>query len=180
MDAKLVLVGGDANPAEIKLRLPVIIGRGRQATLILPHPLVSRKHCEIVEYEGYLIVKDLGSLNGTYVNQRRVQQAVLPSGGLLTLGPLSFRAVYSSWPPGARPADACTETVSLHGDDQPSADLPDTGHLGDARQLGRFDASDKSTEPEIDPSDVERGADAAEHCSGSRGEASARGLRSPK
>ena len=95
MDAKLVVVGGDAKPAEIKLVLPAVIGRGRQATLILPHPLVSRAHCEITECEGQLLVRDLDSLNGTYVNQRQIRQSTLPPGGLLTVGSVTFRAVYA-------------------------------------------------------------------------------------
>ena len=162
MDAKLVLVGGDANPAEVKLRLPVIIGRGRHATLILPHPLVSRKHCEIVEYEGYLIVKDLGSLNGTYVNQRRVQQAILPPGGVLTLGPLSFRAVYSAWPIGSPRSGACTETVSLHGDDQQSADMSERRSHDEAQPAPLHEPSDKSTEAAVSgEAAVEPGDEAA-------------------
>jgi hypothetical protein len=86
MDAKLVVVGSQITPKEIKLRLPVIIGRGRQATLVLPHPLVSRRHCEIVEHEGFLLVRDLGSLNGTFVDQNRIQQEILPPGDFLPWG----------------------------------------------------------------------------------------------
>ncbi len=122
MDVKLVLVGGEANPAEIRLRLPAILGRGRQATLVLPHPLISRNHCEIAEYDGYLIVKDLGSLNGTFVNQRRIEQALLPPGGLLTLGPLSFRAVYSNGASQAAARSPFSETSSLLADDASSAE----------------------------------------------------------
>jgi len=127
MDAKLVVVGNEAQPKEIKLQMPVIIGRGRQATLLLPHPLVSRKHCEIVECEGYLVVRDLGSLNGTFVNQRRIHQAVLPPGGLLTLGTITFRAVYES-PDAARPpvaevpADASRASASKDSDSLPDTD----------------------------------------------------------
>lgn len=95
MDAKLVVVGGDAKAAEIPLNLPVTIGRGREASLALPHPLVSRKHCKLYEADGYLMVRDLGSLNGTYVNNRRVDEAVLPPGELLTLGTVTFRAIYT-------------------------------------------------------------------------------------
>ena len=96
MDVKLVVVGGNAKPAEIKLNLPVVIGRGRRATLVIPHPLVSRVHCEIYEENGRLGVRDLDSLNGTYVNRQRVTEAALPSGGLLTLGDITFRAVYGT------------------------------------------------------------------------------------
>lgn len=96
MEAKLVVVGGDANAKEVKLKLPVIVGRGRDVTLTLPHPLVSRLHCEIFESNGHLVVRDLGSLNGTYVNNHRVTEAVLPPGELLTVGTVTFRAVYAA------------------------------------------------------------------------------------
>lgn len=94
MKAKLIVVGGDAKPTEIDLTLPSVIGRGRSATLTLPHPLVSREHCEIYLSEGRLHVRDLGSLNGTYVGNERVEDAALPAGGLLTVGTVTFRAVY--------------------------------------------------------------------------------------
>ena len=94
MKAKLIVVGGDAKPTEIDLTLPSVIGRGRSATLTLPHPLVSREHCEIYLSEGRLHVRDLGSLNGTYIGNERVEDAALPAGGLLTVGTVTFRAVY--------------------------------------------------------------------------------------
>ena len=94
MKAKLVVVGGDVKATEINLKLPAIIGRGREATLTLPHPLVSRKHCELYEVDGTLMVRDLGSLNGTYVGTQRVVEAPLPSGELLTVATVNFRAVY--------------------------------------------------------------------------------------
>ena len=105
MKAKLVVVGGDVKAAEISLKLPVIIGRGREASLTLPHPLVSRKHCELFEVNGNLMVRDLGSLNGTYVGSQRVTEAALPPGELLTVATVNFRAVYadvdddSTYPP---------------------------------------------------------------------------------
>jgi predicted component of type VI protein secretion system len=97
MKVKLIVVGGDAKAAEIKLKLPAVIGRGREANLTLPHPLVSRKHCELFEHAGKLCVRDLGSLNGTYINNERIADStLLPSGDLLTVGSVTFRAVYSN------------------------------------------------------------------------------------
>ena len=95
MKAKLVVVGEDVKAAEISLHLPVIIGRGREASLTLPHPLVSRKHCELFEVNGNLMVRDLGSLNGTFVGSERVTEAALPPGELLTVATVNFRAVYA-------------------------------------------------------------------------------------
>jgi len=94
LEAKLIVVGGDAKVTEIKLKLPSIIGRGNSATLTLPHPLVSRRHCEIFESDGKLMVRDLGSLNGTFVGSELITEAVLPPGELLTIGTVTFRAVY--------------------------------------------------------------------------------------
>jgi predicted component of type VI protein secretion system len=116
MDAKLVVVGGDAKAAEINLKLPTIIGRGRSASLTLRHPLVSRQHCEIYEQNGRLMVRDLGSLNGTFINNERVTEAVLPAGELLTVGTVTFRAVYDSQPAGP-PTDSHTDQPSPSQDD---------------------------------------------------------------
>ncbi len=102
MDAKLVVVGGDAKATEVKLRLPMIIGRGRGAGITIPHPLVSRQHCEIVENEGGLFVRDMGAKNGRFVGDRAVRQedgwVALPPGTLLTIGTVTFRAVYGEGP----------------------------------------------------------------------------------
>lgn len=106
LNAKLVVVGGDVKTAEIKLRLPSTIGRGRGATIMLPHPLVSRQHCELFEDGGHLMVRDLGSLNGTFVNNERITESSLPPGELLTVGAVTFRAVYeaeeSNGPPSSK------------------------------------------------------------------------------
>jgi hypothetical protein len=94
LSAKLVVVGGDVKTTEIKLRLPAIIGRGKGSTITLLQPLVSRQHCELFETNGKLWVRDLGSLNGTYVNNEKVTESEIPPNELLTVGTVTFRAVY--------------------------------------------------------------------------------------
>lgn len=95
LNAKLTVVGGAAKAAEVNLKLPTTIGRGRDATLTLPHPLVSRKHCEIFERNGKLFVRDLKSLNGTFVDSERIEGiAELGPEQLLTIGTVTFRAQY--------------------------------------------------------------------------------------
>lgn len=108
LDVKLVVVGGDVKTTELKLRLPSTIGRGRDTSIVLPHPLVSRRHCELFEAEGRLMVRDLGSLNGTFVNNQRITESPLPPGELLTIGTVTFRAVYDA---AAGPANGAPETV---------------------------------------------------------------------
>ena len=112
LKAKLVVVGGDAKSTEVNLRLPCLIGRGREATLTLPHPLVSRRHCEILEQDGKLIVKDLGSLNGTFVNNKKIEKCEpLDPNELLTLGNVTFRAVYEIGQQLSADASAPTEAT---------------------------------------------------------------------
>ncbi|MEO8498215.1 MAG: FHA domain-containing protein [Planctomycetota bacterium] len=94
MNAKLIVVGGTTSTTEVKLRLPAVIGRGRSAQVTIPHSLVSRQHCEISESEGRLVVRDLDSMNGTYVGDERITEAVLEPCALLTVGTVTFRASY--------------------------------------------------------------------------------------
>ncbi len=112
LKAKLVVVGGEVKTAEIKLRLPSTIGRGRGTTIMLPHPLVSRQHCELFEASGKLMVRDMGSLNGTFVNNQRITESVILPGELLTIGAVTFRAAYEmdgSVAPGV-PGDSPSDT----------------------------------------------------------------------
>lgn len=96
MQAKLIVVGGDIGAAEIPLKLPATIGRSRDATLTLAHPLVSRQHCELFEQEGRLMVRDLGSRNGTFLDNERITEAEVRPGDLLTIGNTTFRAVFET------------------------------------------------------------------------------------
>lgn len=94
MEAKLIVVGGKANRSEVKLKLPAMLGRGRDVDVTVAHATVSRHHCLLYELDGALVVRDNGSLNGTLVDGRRVKEAVVRPGQSLTIGPLTFRAEY--------------------------------------------------------------------------------------
>ncbi|MBL8825994.1 MAG: FHA domain-containing protein [Planctomycetaceae bacterium] len=94
MDAKLVVVGGKATHQKIRLKLPTIVGRDQSAGLVVSHPTVSRKHCEICEVNGGLVIRDFGSANGTLLGEERVTEALLRPGDEITIGPLTFRADY--------------------------------------------------------------------------------------
>ncbi len=94
LDVKLVVVGGAPEGDEFQLELPSVLGRSRDATLPLPHPLVSRQHCELFARDGELYVRDLGSTNGTFVGSERVTESILDEGGLLTIGTVTFRVFF--------------------------------------------------------------------------------------
>ncbi len=96
MQARLVVIEPATEPAVHNINLPVTIGRGDEANLKLVHGLVSRQHCELFEDRGRIMVRDLGSRNGTFVGGQRVEIAPLPPGEVLTVGGISLRAVYGT------------------------------------------------------------------------------------
>lgn len=97
MEAKLLIVGGKANKHDVKLKLPTVIGRSREADLTVAHPMISRRHCELFESDGLIKVKDLGSLNGTYVHGKRIEgEIVLRPNEEFSIGPLTFRIEYET------------------------------------------------------------------------------------
>jgi pSer/pThr/pTyr-binding forkhead associated (FHA) protein len=94
METKLTVVRGKASKEEITLQLPAVIGRSRQAELAVVHPMVSRRHCELLEADGRLVLRDLGSLNGTTVDGEHVKEVRLDPDSEFSVGPLSFRVQY--------------------------------------------------------------------------------------
>lgn len=73
-----------------------VAGRSPDADIFLDDVTVSRKHVEFVrEHDGFL-VRDVGSLNGTYVNRSRIEQAVLRSGDEVQIG--KFRMTFHPSP----------------------------------------------------------------------------------
>jgi predicted component of type VI protein secretion system len=102
IEAQMVVVKGRASQEEIQLKLPAVIGRGADSTVLVKHPTVSRAHCEITQANGVLRVRDLGSKNGTFVGGKQVAEAELRPGETLGVGPLTFRIVYQR--PLRRPA----------------------------------------------------------------------------
>jgi pSer/pThr/pTyr-binding forkhead associated (FHA) protein len=70
----------------------VKIGRMAPADIVLSHKSVSREHCMIGLANDELLVTDLNSTNGTYVDDERVERAtIVPVGSVLRLGQISLK-----------------------------------------------------------------------------------------
>jgi pSer/pThr/pTyr-binding forkhead associated (FHA) protein len=67
------------------------VGRGLESDIFLDDITVSRRHAEIRATEGGFVVKDVGSLNGTYLNRERIEEAKIGNGDELQVG--KFRLV---------------------------------------------------------------------------------------
>jgi ABC-type multidrug transport system ATPase subunit/pSer/pThr/pTyr-binding forkhead associated (FHA) protein len=74
-------------------QMKVILGREASNQIHhLNHLQVSRRHAEISRTQGKVVIRDLGSSNGTYVNNRRLENSTeLRLGDIVSLGPFSFQ-----------------------------------------------------------------------------------------
>ncbi len=89
----------------------VILGRRQDCHLRIPTRDVSRKHCELFSETGNLVVKDLGSSNGTYVNGKRVAKIKLKAGDRLRVGPVTFVVQIDGQPADIKPEDTAPPTT---------------------------------------------------------------------
>ena len=71
---------------------PFLIGRRSDLSLVLQRPTISSVHAEIIERDGKLVLRDLQSTNGSYVNGRRVTDYVgLVEDDLVQFADIAFR-----------------------------------------------------------------------------------------
>jgi pSer/pThr/pTyr-binding forkhead associated (FHA) protein len=91
--ASLVVRTGSQAGASFPLRATLTrLGRHPDSEIILDDITVSRRHADIVREGDTYFVRDAGSLNGTYVNAERVDEAELHQGDELQVG--KFRLVF--------------------------------------------------------------------------------------
>jgi pSer/pThr/pTyr-binding forkhead associated (FHA) protein len=74
---------------------------------------VSRRHCRFLFTEGVWQVIDLNSLNGTYVNDQRLQEAFLSNGDRVRIGGLTFLVEIAAAPVEASPTPADAASASV-------------------------------------------------------------------
>jgi pSer/pThr/pTyr-binding forkhead associated (FHA) protein len=78
-------------------------GRHPESDIFLDDVTVSRRHAEFRREAGIFTVRDVGSLNGTYVNRERVESATLANADEVQIG--KFRLVFLSGPKHATPTE---------------------------------------------------------------------------
>jgi pSer/pThr/pTyr-binding forkhead associated (FHA) protein len=71
-------------------QFPVIIGRSEDSHISFDDRWLSRQHCEIDCHDGQLIVRDLGSRHGTFVNELRIDECPLNMDDQLRIGLTRF------------------------------------------------------------------------------------------
>lgn len=91
--ALLVVTRGPNAGSRFILEMDVTtVGRHPGSDVFLDDVTVSRRHAEFHRWEGAFLIRDVGSLNGTYVNKERVEEVTLARGDELQVG--RFRLVF--------------------------------------------------------------------------------------
>lgn len=97
MKVKLVCQDSLASAREIVIEnFPCELGRGTEVTVRIDDRWLSRRHCRLELSEGVVIVRDLGSRHGTFVNGRSITESKLMPGDRLSLGLTHFVAEYEA------------------------------------------------------------------------------------
>jgi phage tail-like protein len=136
----------------------VTIGRTPDNRLVLPHPLVSRRHAEIRLTDRGPLLTDLGSSNGTFVNGDRLlanQPRLLPNGAVFQIGPfvVTYEAEHPTpGPPLAgQPLPGWAEETSDGGEAVLSAFPAAEGGRGPDEGVSPVDGG-REVEPRVGPS----------------------------
>ena len=149
MKLKLIVLAGSKEGLEIPLKKDkFLIGRAKECALRAGSEAISRRHCAIIRREKGWTVRDLGSRNGTYVNDEKITKEVpLGDGDQLRVGPLAFRvaAVASKEAPTSAAPEAKSAATPAKTSSSKKPPVKDVGDVVDRT----ISLSDSHTEDDI-------------------------------
>jgi predicted component of type VI protein secretion system len=112
MDVTLLVSRTDGGFKEIALEKDVTtLGRGADCDIRIPVDSCSRKHCEFRRQDDTLVLKDLNSANGTYLNNERVSESSVSAGDQVTVGPVAMTIQIDGEPAEPAPAANFSEAT---------------------------------------------------------------------
>ena len=88
------LVSADGGPSIDLLKELTLFGRDEDCDVRLEHKSISKLHCVVVKTDGLLLVRDLGSTNGTRVNGQRIRRAALLPNDHFAIANLKYRVAF--------------------------------------------------------------------------------------
>src|SRR5438045_5596376 len=99
--ARLVLLSEGLTGRTFDLKVEkTTVGRVEDNTFQIPETSISSHHAEILLRGSDIVVKDLNSTNGTFINGEKVTEAVLKPGQILRLGMIEMRLETGEAPSG--------------------------------------------------------------------------------
>ncbi|MBI3270151.1 MAG: FHA domain-containing protein [Planctomycetes bacterium] len=166
----LVVLDGPAKGTGVEVDgRPIVVGRSHTCRLRIDSTSISKRHCEVTCVDDRVVVRDLGSRNGTLVNGKKVTEASLMVGDVIRIGRITLRLQVTEAPTrpaasasGERPARKKTATRRGHAptrqlrDVEKAASTPARGGPGSSAGAGS-DAGIKSAAlpPDAEVSEVD-------------------------
>jgi pSer/pThr/pTyr-binding forkhead associated (FHA) protein len=108
--AKLVVLTQSMAGRSVDLGERTTIGRVEDNAFQIAEPSVSSRHCEILLQGGEVLVKDLNSTNGTFINGEKITERVLKPGQTLRLGNVELKLDVPGAPGAPAPSAPATAT----------------------------------------------------------------------
>ena len=88
------LIPDDGGPPLVLAKDLTLFGRDKDCDVRLDHKSISKLHCVVVKTDGLLLVRDLGSTNGTRVNGQRIRRAALLPNDHFAIANLKYRVAF--------------------------------------------------------------------------------------
>lgn len=119
MRARLIPL--DDGPAIELAKDLTLVGRNEDCDIRIDHKSVSKLHCLLVKTDGLVLVRDLGSTNGTRVNGQRVRRAALLPNDHLAIAAYRYRVRFGDGPdePSSTPSVG-PDPAAMADDQQPN------------------------------------------------------------
>ena len=142
MDINLVLLKKNGSHKFFPLPSSVtVIGRRHSCDLCIPLMSVSRRHCQLNYDDGVLKIRDLDSRNGTYLNGKRIDEAVIQAGDSIKIGPLTFVLQIDGQPQTIAEPDLAAQSSSRQ--DAATEDIVDE-QLDNSAELDDLDSLEET------------------------------------
>lgn len=146
MQVKLKVLSGTHEGKEISINQEkFLIGRSDSCQLRPKSESISRKHCALVQKDGRLLVVDLKSRNGTFVNEKQLapeKAKILKDGDMLKVGALEFQVSIEVGLGGAKRPEVkdvkdAAERLTSTGSPDSRVDVDISSWLEEADQIDR-------------------------------------------
>lgn len=160
MDVLLVMFKDDGSHKEFPLSSgKTLVGRGEECDLRIPLPEISRKHSVLMVGNSGVSVRDLGSANGTYVNNKRVSEQELGAGDHLIIGPVVFTVRVNGEPKEIKPVHTRLETrspatIKKSTGARPAVAAEASGEEDPISELEALAGTDDTAEMDLDGSSI--------------------------